>query len=323
MRRDGLQQRHAATAGRQPSPGRRQLLACLGAGMLAAPFGARAATITDSVGTHTFPTPPRRIVALTWEAAEQVLEMGITPLAVADAGDYREWVVRPELPAGVLSAGTRLEPNLELLAELKPDLILISPVLADIQAQLARMAPVLQFDAYRHDHDNAAVARQVFLELGRLLDREEHAAQRLRQIDLGFERLRSRLREHYGTRLPEVEVVRFTSPAVVFVYGANSMPVHALRQLGFAATEQQAASRWGVSQKRTMDLATMQDSIVLHQEPFEQAHKLFATPLWQAMPFVRQGRFAAVRPTWSYGGAASLLYLAEAMTDALLSLPPA
>lgn len=323
MRRDSLHRGQAAPAGRQPSPGRRQLLACLGAGMLTAPFGTRASTITDSVGTHAFPKPPRRIVALTWEAAEQVLELGITPLAVADAGDYREWVVRPELPAGVLSAGTRLEPNLELLAELKPDLILISPVLADIQAQLARMAPVLQFDAYRHDHDNAAVARQIFLELGRLLDREEHAAQRLRQIDLGFERLRSRLLEHYGTRLPEVEVVRFTSPAVVFVYGANSMPVHALRQLGFAATEQQAASRWGVSQKRTMDLATMQDSIVLHQEPFDQADKLFATPLWQAMPFVRQGRFAAVRPTWSYGGAASLLYLAEAMTDALLSLPTA
>src|SRR5690606_22500578 len=129
-----------AMARAKPSSGRRRLLACMGAGVLA-PSGAWAAAITDSPGAHHFTAPPRRIVALTWEAAEQVLELGITPLAVADADDYREWVVRPELPASVLSAGTRLEPNLELLVELKPDLILISPVLADMQAQLARIAP--------------------------------------------------------------------------------------------------------------------------------------------------------------------------------------
>nr|MBF0685547.1 iron-siderophore ABC transporter substrate-binding protein [Pseudomonas sp.] len=285
-------------------------------------MGARSTRITDTVGTHRFPAPPRRIIALTWEAAEQVLELGIAPLAVADADDYREWVVRPNLPASTLSAGTRLEPNLELLIELKPDLILISPVLADMQVQLARIAPVLQFDAYRHDHDNAAVARQIFIELGRLLDRESQARQRLQHIEQRFTQLRTRLTEHFGTPLPEVEVVRFASPAIVFVYGANAMPIHALRRLGFTATEQQASSRWGVSQKHTIELASMQESIVLYQEPFEQAEQLFDTPLWQAMPFIRQGRFAAMRPTWSYGGAASLQYLAEAITEALLSLSP-
>ena len=34
-----------------------------------------------------------------------------------------------------------------------------------------------------------------------------------------------------------------------------------------------------------------------------------------------QQRFAAVAPAWSYGGAASLFYLAQGMTAALLQLP--
>src|SRR5690606_35731439 len=170
MRRDSTHRGRSAIACAEASAGRSQLLASMGTAPLS-PTGPCAATITDSLVGHYSPTPPRRIIALTWKAAEQVLELGIMPLAVADADNYREWVVRPELPVSVPSAGTRLEPNLELLVELKPDLILISPVLADMQAQLARIAPVLQFDAYRHDHDNAAIARRTFLELGKLLDR--------------------------------------------------------------------------------------------------------------------------------------------------------
>jgi iron complex transport system substrate-binding protein len=40
----------------------------------------------------------KRIVALNWEAAENLLELGITPLAVADADDYRRWVAQPCCP---------------------------------------------------------------------------------------------------------------------------------------------------------------------------------------------------------------------------------
>jgi len=57
-----------------------------------------------------------RVAALSWEATEHLLMLDVTPFTVADAGDYRAWVVRPTLPAGVPSSGSRLEPNLELLA---------------------------------------------------------------------------------------------------------------------------------------------------------------------------------------------------------------
>lgn len=89
-----------------------------------------------------------RIAALSWEVTEHVLQLGITPVAVADAADYRTWVVNPTLPETVPNAGTRGEPNLELLAQLRPDLILITPLLADIRDKLERIAPVAIYENF-------------------------------------------------------------------------------------------------------------------------------------------------------------------------------
>ncbi len=265
--------------------------------------------------------PPQRIVALSWEAAENLLELGLTPLAVADADDYRQWVVRPRLPAQVPSAGSRLEPNLELLASLKPQLIIISPTLLPMRASLQRIAPVLNIDAYQPGQDHAQAAERILLQLGRVLGRQPQAQQRLQQLEQGFASLRRQLQAHGAAAWPTVQVIRFANPSMVYVYGSNAMPVLALRRLGLRTTGQPAPSVWGVSQQRVGQLLALRQDIVLYQQPFAAASQLFASPLWQGLPFVRQQRFAAVAPAWSYGGAASLLYLAQGMTAAMLQLP--
>ncbi|BBF86341.1 ferrichrome-binding periplasmic protein precursor [Aquitalea magnusonii] len=263
----------------------------------------------------------KRIVALSWEAAENLLELGITPLAVADADDYRRWVAQPLLPGRVLSAGSRLEPNLELLASLKPDLILSSPVLGALRPRLQAIAPVLTIDAFRQDEDHAQAAEAIFLQLGRVLGRQPQARARLGQLAQGFAQLRAQLQAHGARRLPRVQVIRFANASSVYVYGSNAMPVLALRRLGLNTTGTPAASVWGIRQQRVVDMAAWQDEVVLYQQPFAEAGRLFVSPLWQGMPFVRQQRLAAVAPAWSYGGVGSLYYLAQRMTAALLQLP--
>lgn len=265
--------------------------------------------------------PPQRIVALSWEAAENLLELGITPLAVADGEEYRQWVARPRLPAQVPSAGTRLEPNLELLASLKPQLIIISPALLSMRASLERIAPVLNIDAYQSGQDHALAAERILLRLGRMLGRERQAQQRLQQLEQGFAGLRRQLQARGAAAWPTIQVIRFANPSMVYVYGSNAMPVLALRRLGMRTTRQPAPSVWGISQQRVGQLVALHQDIVLYQQPFAAAPQLFASPLWQGLPFVRQQRFAAVAPAWSYGGVASLFYLAQGMTEALLQLP--
>ena len=49
-----------------------------------------------------------RVVALSWEATEHLLKLDITPIAVADADQYRAQVARPPLPTQVPVSYTHL-----------------------------------------------------------------------------------------------------------------------------------------------------------------------------------------------------------------------
>ncbi len=44
--------------------------------------------------------------------------------------------------------------------------------------------------------------------------------------------------------------------------------------------------------------------------------QLLATPLWQAMPFVRAGRFQRVPAVWFYGATLSAMHFARVLADA-------
>jgi ferric hydroxamate transport system substrate-binding protein len=267
-------------------------------------------------------TPPRasRVVALSWEATEHLLELGITPLAAADAGDYRTWYVNPPLPAQVPNLGSRTEPNLELLVRLRPDLLIISPLLEDMRERLGRIAPVVLHDSFSETRDNLQLQREGFLALARQLGREVQAQARLALMDQRIADMRARLAARFGTRLPPVAVVRFSSPTVVFFNGPNSMPQHALDLLGLAPAYQVESSAWGITQASVTALGRVREGVVLHIEPFTQQDKLFGTPLWRAMPFVRARRFAALPSIWTYGGVFSIERLAGAITQALLQL---
>ncbi|MDO9406295.1 MAG: ABC transporter substrate-binding protein [Polaromonas sp.] len=268
-------------------------------------------------------SPAPRVVSLSWEATEHLLELGITPIAAADAGDYRTWYVNPALPPVVPNVGSRTEPNLELLVRMKPDLIIISPLLQDMKGRIERIAPVLVHDSFSQERDNLELQRQSYLSLARRLGREAQAQRRLKLMDERIAGMRALLAARFGTALPAVAVIRFSSPTVVFFNGPNSMPQHALELLGLAPAHRVTSSAWGITQASITALGQVKQGVVLHIEPFTQQDKLFATQLWQAMPFVKAKRFAALPSIWTYGGVFSIERLADSITQALLKLDAA
>lgn len=261
-----------------------------------------------------------RVVALSWEMVEHLLKLNITPVAVADAKDYRTWVVHPRLPASVPNAGTRTEPNLELLVQLKPDLILITPLLEDIRPLLEGIAPVVSYGDFTQSQDNRVLQRQNFLDLAKRLDQEPLANAQLNAMDDHLADMRRRLHQHFGVALPKMSMVLFSSTAVVKIMGPNSMPEHAMQLLGLAPAHQVPTSRWGNVQVPITELGTIDEGVVLYL-PFAQKHRLFKTQLWQSMPLVRKGRVVEMRSTWTHGGIFCVENLAAAFTDALLTLP--
>lgn len=258
-----------------------------------------------------------RVVALSWEATEHLLKLDITPVAVADADQYRARVARPPLPAEVPSAGPQRTPDLERVAALKPDLIVIGEPLEGMRDKLARIAPVTAYGSLSQEHDSYLVARDDYLALAQRFGREDHALRELAAMQVQVDELHRQLVEHFRGRLPKVAVIRFTSPSTVRVDGGDSMIDHALQQLHLQPAYPQPHEALVPVQA----LASIEEGVVLYIEPFPGQAQLFATREWRAMPFVRADRFAAMPGTWGHGGVFSIQYLAEAITKALLSLP--
>ena len=276
--------------------------------------------VEDSEGVKTIKAQPVRVAALNWDIAEQVIELGVTPVAVPDIAGYSDWVVQPAIPEGVADIGTRTEPNFSALKKLNPDVILIASPQKDLQERLSEIAPVFYYQTYSEQHSNAAAAIENFKKIAQLLGKEEQANNKLAAMDARIAVLKAELAKAYPGDKPKVTSFRFASTTSVYIYGDNSIPQYALEQLGFENAMDLPASQWGISQKRMTELKKVKNGIALYFEPFPYQDKLNQSPIWKSMPFVRNGQFSPVEASWSYGGAMSILYNAEAMAQSLLTL---
>ncbi|HCM0861766.1 TPA: iron-siderophore ABC transporter substrate-binding protein [Vibrio parahaemolyticus] len=278
-------------------------------------------TVHDAYGAVTFEQVPQRVVVLNWDILEQVLALDIEPIAAPNLPGYRQWVVNPYAPESIEDIGTRAEPNLEKIASLKPDVILAASPQQDLIPLLRQIAPVVYLPNFSQNEAAAQTAIKHFRTLGALFDKQELAEQKLAKLNDSFKQLRDKIRQHYFAPL-DVLVMRFSTPNSVLLSTENSTTDYVVEQLGLTNPIQVSARAWGIKQDRINRLQNLEQSYVLYVQPFPQESKLNGSPLWQAMPFVKKQRVNSVRAVWAYGGAMSLQYMAEAITDSLIELAP-
>ena len=191
--------------------------------------------------------PLPRIATVDWTIAETLLALGVTPLAVGDAGPYQAWVGEPRLPAGVVDIGLRTQPNRELLAELKPDRILISPLAAPLAPTLSRIAPVSTIALYDGQTDLWQRLHEVTLTLARMVDKTAEGERLLAGLDRDLARMQARL----PADLPPLLVVQFIDERHVRVFGRHSLFDAVMTRLGLRMAGRSrpmtGVSRWSAS----------------------------------------------------------------------------
>jgi ABC-type Fe3+-hydroxamate transport system substrate-binding protein len=259
---------------------------------------------------------PKRVAVFDWGLAETLLGLGAQPVTVAETAGYREWVIEPALPEGIADCGLRIEPNFELLAAIRPDLILITPELDPLRASFARIAPTETLAIYTPDGAPWDKAREALTAMARLLGRETDGAALLARVDGTL----SAARERIGPApRPPVLLVNFMDKRHVRIYGRNSIFGAVLERLGLRNAYAGWTSFWGFATLGIEHLAANGDAQLFYFEPIpEEARAAFAErPLWQALPFVRDGRVAALPPVWSFGGMMSAERLARVLGEKL------
>lgn len=261
------------------------------------------------------PMKNERIVALEWLPVELMLALGVTPYGVADIPNYRMWVNEPVLPDSVIDVGLRTEPNLELLTQMKPSMLVWSAGYGPSPEILARIAPGRGF-AFSDGKQPLAQARRSLLEMADLLGKQAAAHRHLAEFDAFIDGLKPRFRQR-GER--PLLMISLLDSRHVLAFGPNCLFQEVLDRLGVKNAWQGETNFWGSTVVGIDRLAAYKDVDVIcfdHGNAAEM-RRLSATPLWQAMPFVRAGRMQVVPAVWFYGATLSAMNFARILGNAL------
>ncbi|MFC2364324.1 MAG: Fe(3+) dicitrate ABC transporter substrate-binding protein, partial [Haemophilus parainfluenzae] len=125
---------------------------------------ASAVTVKDAKGEFILDKTPSRVVALEYSFVDALAQVGVSPVGVAD--DNKVDRILPQVREKIAawqSVGTRSQPSLEVIASLKPDLIIADPSRhTAVFEELKKIAPTVMFDS-RHEsyQENLETAQKI------------------------------------------------------------------------------------------------------------------------------------------------------------------
>ncbi|SPB18270.1 Fe3 -hydroxamate ABC transporter periplasmic component [Caballeronia novacaledonica] len=264
---------------------------------------------------------PPRVASLSWAGAQILASIGAPPMALTELDSYPKVGALPPMPSNVIELGSHSEPNLELLAQLAPDLIVIDQDQSNLEAQLQRIAPTFVIDIY--DSRRGKPFARAVEETGRLAARLDRVAQARAYLDDVDRQLDARAATVATLDAPPVLVVDlYDDGRRFFVYGPNSMIHDVMTRLNIAnAWRGDTDSGWVLL--NVEDLASMG-----HAQMFYISHgardrialsNLSRSPLWRSLPFASQGRFHPLPGFFTYGAASCATQCADGLTQGLVA----
>lgn len=261
--------------------------------------------------------PDLRLATVDWALLETLLGMGLTPVAAAELVLFREVAVEPPVPASVVDIGLRGAVNFEALRLTRPSLILSSNFYAWMEPKLRLIAPVETLSIYRTGRPPYGEAEAAAMAIGALTGREDAARALIDTVAGQIDASRRRLAAQAGRPLL---VLNLGDARHFRVFGADSLFGEVIARLGLT-------NAWG---ERTFyaasaplgleALARFPDAflVILRPVPPDAARVLATSALWNALPNIRDRRFAVLDSVDPFGGLPTAARFARLLTAALL-----
>lgn len=290
-------------------------------------------TFNHVLGEICIPENVERVVALEWTYVEAMLALGMQPVGVADIAGYHNWVKIPvALDADVQDIGTRNEPNLELIAELEPDLIIgVYFRVTESYDDLSAIAPTLVFNPYPDDLNVSQYEEMTttFTTIAEALNRVDEGEQVLAQMEATYDRAQTALEAagRGGEDFILSQGWTTDSLATFRLFTDNAMAVQILEQIGLENAWDDAPQLYGFSEIGIEGFAALQDAdFNFFYVAQDSDNTVFAeSPLWSSLKFVQDERaYWMGGDVWLFGGPLSAELLVETiLTHMGIELPAA
>ncbi|KZM51805.1 iron-siderophore ABC transporter substrate-binding protein [Labrenzia sp. OB1] len=282
---------------------------------------------TISAGIHgdpvCIPSPPGRIVTLEpWLSLGTLVELDAPVVGVPVLG-IQDQTLRDEVEdASVADVGHPMQPSIERIIALQPDLIVGSAYIHEqIYEKLSRVAPTLLLEQMGW--------KEQFLLLARIVGRLEHA----QAVLADYEKRAAAIRE----RVPEglkVSVVRIAPQGFqVYLDGPGAYaPYQVLSEAGIRRTGYETTPDDTMTKRPDWEeLGALDGDILLYvvasgMDPGPDeglAARTLQSPIWQTLPAVKAGRAYRIdRATWmGFHGIASAHRVLDDVERIILAEP--
>ena len=257
---------------------------------------ASAVTVKDAKGEFTLDKTPSRVVALEYSFVDALAQVGVSPVGVADDNKIDRILpqVREKIAAWQ-SVGTRSQPSLEVIASLKPDLIIADPSRhTAVFEELKKIAPTVMFDS-RHEsyQENLETAQKI----GDLVGKSSEMKAKINEHNDYIANIAKNLgvqgkKASFGTSRED----KFN------IQNDNGYVGSFLTTLGFAPTKLNSDQSFVEINLEQLVMEKPEYLFIAHYRDESIARKWEAEPLWKAIPAVKANHVYSVdSDMWARG----------------------
>ena len=268
----------------------------LASALLMASAFASAVTVKDAKGEFTLDKTPSRVVALEYSFVDALAQVNVSPVGVADDNKIDRILpqVREKIAAWQ-SVGTRSQPSLEVIASLKPDLIIADPSRhTAVFEELKKIAPTVMFDS-RHEsyQENLETAQKI----GDLVGKSSEMKAKINEHNDYIANIAKNLgvqgkKASFGTSRED----KFN------IQNDNGYVGSFLTTLGFAPTKLNSDQAFVEINLEQLVMEKPEYLFIAHYRDESIARKWEAEPLWKAIPAVKANHVYSVdADMWARG----------------------
>ncbi|AUT44756.1 siderophore ABC transporter substrate-binding protein [Achromobacter sp. AONIH1] len=277
-------------------------------------------TVKHQLGTTTVANVPRKVAVLDMNEADFLDQLGV-PIAGMTKDYVPHFLSKYKDAPYVQDLGAIVQPNLERVHALKPDLILITPIQANHYQELAEIAPTLHFDVdYKNSQrTHIATVKQHLLTLGRIFDKEALAREKAAELDAKVEEAR-----RVTAGRPEKAMIVMHNNGAFSAFGVQSRYAFVFDALGVrpastaveTSLHGQPISSEFIQEANPDILYVVDRSAVMERRPVMDAERM-ANPLLRQTNAWKNGRVVFVDADAWYITAASVTSLTLLIDDVI------
>ena len=277
-------------------------------------------TIVHKLGTTVIAQRPQRVAVLDMNEVDFLDQLGV-PVAGMVKDYVPHFLARYKDDASIGDLGAIVQPNLEHLHALKPDLVLMTSIQANHYQDLSQIAPTLHFDV---DYQNSQskhidVVKEHLMTLGRIFGKEDVAGEKAQELDARVAQVRKLTQER-----PEKALIVLHNNGAFSAFGVQSRYGFVFDALGVkpassaieAGLHGQPISSEFIQQANPDIIYVVDRTAVMEHRPVMTAQQM-ANPLLRQTNAWKNGRVVFVDADAWYITAASVTSLKLMMDDVL------